>query len=196
MKIIYFGSSEKNGVVVKNVVRELDFLYEERLELNHFFRMDEKLKKEILNNDYKKIYIISIDEKRLEKCLKLIEFIRHNDWHSEIILIKEGNVILTNHGKANFHRIFDVISHNMDLTNTLKDDISLICQHLDGRKTFNFRNRDMNLSIYLEKILYIYRDTEERKIVIVTDNNVHTINMGLKDSFYLLDKRFKQVRLE
>ncbi len=192
MKIIYFGCSEKNYTVVKNVIRELDFLYEERLYLEQFIKFSSKLKKEILNTDYKKIYIISIEALFLTKCLKLVEYIRNNDWHSDIILIKDGNVLLTTKS-FNIPKIFDVITKSNELEEKLKMDISLICDHLDHRKSFNYKNRDMLLNIYLEKILYIYRDTLERKVMIVTDNNMYALNMDLKDTFYLLDERFKQV---
>ena len=193
MKVIYFGSSEKNYAIVKNVVRELDFLWEERLELEQYLKLCSKLKTEILTSDYKKIYIISLNEETLTKCLKLVEFIRDNDWHSEIILIKDGNVVIKNHSGVDIHKIFDVINSTNEINNLLKDDLSLICDHLDQRKAFKYKNRDMYLNICLEKILYLYRDTGRRKVIVVTDNNVHAINMDLKDTFYLLDQRFKQV---
>ena len=191
IKIIFIGSEERNYAVIKGVLSELSFLYEGTLELKKYFKMCLQLKEEILDADCKKIYIIEVNSNNYSKSFNLLKYLRQNDWNSEIILIKDGLVTFEKTWDG-ICKVFDVIESNL-VKDRIRKDLNLICTHTDSKKTFNFKNRDMNLSIYLEKILYIYRDTDSRKVVVVTDNNLYTINMGLKDVFFLLDKRFKQV---
>lgn len=189
-KIILIGSEDKSYAVVKNVVSELSFRYDDDLNLLKYEKITDSLKQEILKNDSKKIYIVNT--KLLNSSKDILKFIRENDWHSDIILINGQEAVLSESWEG-IHNIFDVIGSKDDLDDSLKKDLNLIFKHNCYDKTFNYRNRDMNLNIYFEKILYIYRDTEERKVVVVTDNNLYTINMDLKDTFYLLDNRFRQV---
>lgn len=187
-KIILIGSERSNYAVVKRVVGELDFLYNDNLELKYYGKICSELKEEVLCNDDKKIYIINVDLVNHT----LVKFIRDNDWHSEIILLKGENAMLEKEWQ-NIHNIFSVIDSKNLSDCVLKDNLNLIFKHCCQLNSFKFKNRDVNLNIYFENILYIYRDTGERKVVIVTDNNIYTLNMGLKDTIFMLDKRFKQV---
>ena len=58
---------------------------------------------------------------------------------------------------------------------------------------FLYQNRKFSLRIYYDSILYIYRDTVERKSVIVTDNNNYSLGVSLNEMKDLLDSRFKKV---
>ena len=51
----------------------------------------------------------------------------------------------------------------------------------------------MDLQLYLHSIRYIYRDKEDRKVVIVTDSSSFYINLGVKEILSMLDERFKMV---
>lgn len=186
------GSEEKCYKLVRNVISELDFLYENTITMKQYQKICPGLKEEILNKENQKVYIIDLGKKDLNRKYQLIKYIRENDYHNEIILVKDNEAILDSSWN-NLHNIFDILNLSSKEHIKLKNDLELIFKHMGEQKCFNYQNRDMNLSIYLENILYIYRDTEERKVVIVTDNNLYSINMGLKDVFYLLDERFKQV---
>lgn len=192
IKIILIGNDEKNYAVVKRTISELDFLYNDELKLIRFSRVCQTLKDEVLSTDHKKIYIINVKLVNQTRRFNVVKFIRENDWNSEIILLKDKDAILDKTWQG-INKIFDIIDISNKDETILKNDLSLIFKHNCDSKTFNYKNRDVNLNIYFEKILYIYRDTGERKVVVVTDNNIYTLNMGLKDAFYLLDKRFKQV---
>lgn len=192
MKIVLIGNDERHYAVVRKVVSELDFLYDDELKLVHFNKLSCELKEEIRKCDDKKVYIININLVNKLSSFNLTEYIRKYDWNSEIIILKDNDAILENCWNS-IRRVFDIIDCNNNYESLMKDDIKLICSHSCKEKKFSFKNRDIHLNIYFEKILYIYRDTGERKVMIVTDNNVYNLNIGLKDTFYLLDKRFRQV---
>lgn len=189
IRVLLISNDEKNYAVTKRVISQLDFLYEGQLELVRYAKISSSLKEEICNLSCPKIYILNVKEINQVKLAKLASFIRKNDWHSEIILVKDNDFILSQNWN-NIPKLFDVIT---DRGEELGKDIKLICNHIGSGKTFNFQNKKVNLNIYLENILYIYRDTKTRKIVVITDNNVFNLNMDLKDALLLLDNRFRQV---
>lgn len=192
MKIILVSGSNKDYAVTRSIVCGIDFLYDENLNLIHYMKINDCLKEEVKKSDFKKIYIINMGLFQNDNYHCLIKFIRDNDWNSEIILLKPKSTTLEKCWKG-IKNIFDIIDSECNYINILKSDLEIILKHRCKCKYFNYRNRDVNLNIYYEKILYIYRDKDERKVRIVTDNNTHTVNIGLKDTMELLDNRFKQV---
>ncbi len=192
IKIILIGCEGQYYAVIKSVVSQLDFLFESDLKFARYENEQKELKEEILNCEHKKVYLIHVGIENQDTLFKWVKFIRDNDWNSEIILLKEEAVHL-NKSWQKVCRIFTVIDINVDFGKVLRNDLKMILDHLCEEKTFRYKNRDMNLSIYFGRILYIYRDTKDRKVVIVTDTNTYTLNIGLKDTFCLLDERFRQV---
>ena len=58
---------------------------------------------------------------------------------------------------------------------------------------FIYHGRNVDLHLYYKEILYIYRDTEDRKIIIVTTHNKFSVNLGIQETMDKLDSRFKIV---
>lgn len=191
IKILYIGSDEGSFRVVKKVVCELEFLYEESFLLEKYSCINSQVLKEVKNIDCRKIYIVDIERVAEKKYYQFVKYIREWDWNNEILLIRDGSFILEKRWQY-LSNIFSIIDRG-DGYHVLREKLQLICRHKAYDKVFNFHNRDINLNIYFEKILYVYRDTGQRKIVIVTDNNIYTLNMGLKEAMQMLDERFKQV---
>lgn len=55
---------------------------------------------------------------------------------------------------------------------------------------FVYKTNNIELNLYYKSILYIYRDTAERKLVIVTDSNKYMIGLSIKEIIPYLDYRF------
>ena len=114
------------------------------------------------------------------------------DWDSEIIFI-------TNHDKMfetvhrNVYEVFDFIEKYHELEKRLAKDLKIIISKNVDKKIFSYKGRNIDLQLYLHAINYIYRDKEDRKLVIVTDKSSFTINLGVKEILDLLDDRFKMV---
>ena len=75
----------------------------------------------------------------------------------------------------------------------LEEDLTVISKRNFDKEKFVYENNKISLQIYLKDILYIYRDTVERKLVIVTTNNKYLVNLTMKEMLDRLDYRFKQV---
>lgn len=74
----------------------------------------------------------------------------------------------------------------------LEKDLDIIFKKDFDNDMFVYNNRFFDLKIYYRSILYIYRETNERKLVIVTDTNKFKIGITLTEMLDLLDDRFKQ----
>lgn len=156
-----------------------------------FSKITPELKKEIQNVDERKVYILDIELANKVSGITIAKLIREVDWESEIIFI-------TNHDKMfesthrSVYEVFDFIEkfHNFD--KRFKKDIKEIIKRNFDNKMFKYNANNVELNIYYRSILYIYRDTEERKLVMVTPTNKYKISITIKEMLDLLDKRFVQ----
>ena len=168
------------------------FSIDEEVVIKTFNKYDSNLNKEINNASERKIYILDIELDGNKSGIQIAEQIRTNDWESQIIF-------MTNHDKMfetvyrKVYEVFDFIEKFHDFKQRLVKDLKLILSKNYNNKMFVYRSRNVDLKIYLKNILYIYRDKEERKVIIVTDNNRYTVSIGVLDIMKYLDSSFALV---
>ncbi len=156
-----------------------------------FSKITDELKKEIQNVDEHKVYILDIQLANKISGITIAKLIREVDWVSEIIFI-------TNHDKMfesayrNVYAVFSFIEKFHDFDRRFKKDIRAILKRNFDNKMFKYNANNVELNLFYRAILYITRDTEERKLVIVTPTNKYKITMTIKEVMDLLDKRFVQ----
>ncbi len=190
VKFILVDDDKNELEHIKSLLNEI---VEDDKEICCFSKVTTELKQEIQNTDSRKVYVLDIELGNSKVSgISIAKLIRAIDWESEIIFI-------TNHDKMfesvhrSIYEVFDFIEKFHDFDKRFKKDILAILDKNFDNKMFKYQsNNNIELSIYYRKILYIYRDTEERKLVIVTDNNTYIVNMNIKDILLQLDKRFKQ----
>ena len=157
-----------------------------------FNKYCEELQSIISNNDMRTVYILDIELENSKSGIEIASMIRENDWDSEIIFI-------TNHDKMfetahrSVYNVFDFIEKYHDLHKRLAEDIKLILSKQSDKKIFSYKGRNIDLHLYLQSIKYIYRDKEERKVIIVTESSKYSVSLGVKEMLDLLDSRFKMV---
>ncbi|MDD4705839.1 MAG: LytTR family transcriptional regulator DNA-binding domain-containing protein [Bacilli bacterium] len=150
------------------------------------------LQKVIDDCSVQKVFILDIDLGESISGLEIAKKIRKNDWDSEIIFI-------TNHDKMfeviyrNIFKVFAFIEKFISLEERLGECITTIINQKSDLGKFCFSNNKIDIQIYYKDITYIYRDTEDRKLIIITTNNKFLINMSIKDILKNLDSRFKQI---
>ena len=174
---------------VKDIIREVTFDSDEEIVIDTYSKYDSKLDKEINNNNERKIYILDIELDGNKSGIQIAESIRSIDWENQIIF-------MTNHDKMfetvyrKVYEVFDFIEKFHDFKSRLAKDLKTIISKNYDNKLFVYRSRNVDLKIYLKNILYIYRDKEERKVVIVTDHNKFTVAMGVQEIMGYLDTSF------
>ncbi len=189
IKFIVVDDDKDNLEYVKNIIREVTFNSDEEITIMTFCKYDSKLNQEINNTSERKIYILDIELDGFKSGIQIAEQIRSIDWENQIIF-------MTNHDKMfetvyrKVYEVFDFIEKFHDFKARLIKDLKLIMDIEFNNKLFVYKSRNIDLKIYLKNILYIYRDKEERKVVIVTDNNRFTVAIGVSEIMDYLDDNF------
>ena len=175
---------------IKKIIRTSNF-HNKNIELKYFKKYSRSLQQEIDDTSERKIYILDIKLADSISGINIALKIRKDDWDSEIIF-------LTSHHNyfekvyRNIYKVFDFIEKDNHMSERLTKDITDIINQKYDVKMFKYSNRQIDLQVYLKDILYIYRDTIERKLVIVTTHSNFLVNKNISDIIQNLDERFIQ----
>ena len=137
-----------------------------------------------------KIYILDI-ETPSGSGIDIARIIRKKDVDSVIIFLtgheELGNVILKNDLMfLSFINKFD------DFENRLNHSLNLALDILNKRQIIRFQDRNIIYTINLNDILYITKDSFERRTVIKTDYTEFKVSKSLTEIISMLDDRFVQ----
>jgi len=137
-----------------------------------------------------KIYLLDI-ETPSKSGIDVAREIRRKDVDSVIIFLTAheelGNIILKNELMfLSFINKFD------DFENRLNSSLEKSLDLLNKKNTIRFSDRNILYTININDILYITKDSFERKTIIKTDYNEFKVNKTLLEIVELLDDRFIQ----
>ena len=176
----------------RKLLNEVLFSANIEYDILEYSHLTEELKT-VINNSNPKVYIMDIDLNSKVSGLDIGKYIRNYDWDSEIIYI-------TNHDKMfekvfrNIYKVFDFIEKFDSMEERFKNDINQILLRKWDKKKFTYSNNRISFEIYLDDILYLYRDTVERKVAIKTvKGNIFYVNKNINQIIEDLDDRFVQV---
>lgn len=176
-----------------NVVKIVDeFMKRRKLEYKNYI-YDDYNKKFYNIVDKKipfKIYLLDI-ETPSGSGIDIARKIRKNDVDSVIIFLtgheELGNIVLKNDLMfLSFINKFD------DFNNRLSNSLSKALDLLKSRKIIRINDRNITYTIDINDILYITKDSYERRTVIKTDYNEIKVNKSLAEIIEMLDDRFIQ----
>lgn len=192
IKFVIVEDEKDSTKQIKEVINKIKYKIDQEVKTYEFTGFNKNLANMIDNVDERTIYVLDIELKNSKSGIEIASLIREKDWNSEIIFI-------TNHDKMfetvyrNVYNVFDFIEKYHDMDKRLYNDFKTILKQNVDKKMFSYKGRNVDLEIYLNSILYIYRDKEDRKLIIVTDSSTFTISMGVKEILEMLDERFKMV---
>lgn len=191
IKIIIVEDEDKWIELYENVIHELLFDSNKEYKIYVYKKFTNDLKKLINDNSEQKIFLMDLELDVKPTGMDILREIRENDWDSEII-------VLTNHDRMfetvhkEIYKTFDFIEKFDNLEKRLKKDLKKIIDKKHDFNKFIYQSRKLSLQIYLKDIIYIYRDTIDRKLIIKTTNNEFVVTMTFEKLLKMLDKRFKQ----
>lgn len=191
IKIVIVEDEDKWIELYENIVNDLLFESNKEYKIFSFKKYNSDLKALIKDNSEPKIYLMDLELDIKHTGMDILREIRENDWDSEII-------VLTNHDRMfetvhkEIYKTFDFIEKFDNFEKRLKRDLKKIINKKNDTDKFMYETRKISLQIYLKDILYIYRDTIDRKLIIKTTNNEFIVSMTFNDILKLLDHRFKQ----
>lgn len=189
IKIIVVDDDTKMHDDVRRIIRKVIFSYDTEVKIINYTKIDKRLEEEIKDTTYHKIYLLDIELANNASGIQIARKIREKDWDSQIIF-------MTNHDKMfetvyrSVYQVFDFIEKFHDFDVRLENDIKTILSMNFDNKMFTYSGKNVDLQVYLKSILYIYRDTNERKVILVTDNNEFIVGLTINEIYEKLDDRF------
>lgn len=175
------------------IIKVIDKIYmnnDEYYNVREFSHFNDEFSK-IISDGVPKIYILDIEIKNDISGIDIARKIRSVDWQSVIIFITSHNELGYEALKAqimllDFISKFDNCEANLELT--IKNAIS----NVNKRSTLKFNFDGVSYIIHLDDILYIVKDTVDRKCIIKTTYNEIIVNKSLSyfedklsDKFYM-----------
>lgn len=192
IKFIIVEDDKKWVNEYERIINDIFFKSDKEYDIFSFTKYNEDLHNLIVDNSEQKIYLMDLDlEFSKVSGMDILREIREVDWDSEII-------VLTNHDRMfetvhkEIYKTFDFIEKFNDMEKRLKKDLEKIEKRKYDKGKFIYNNRKISLQIYLKDIVYIIRDSEERKLIIKTTNNEFVVNMSMQEMLEKLDNRFAQ----
>lgn len=189
IKFIIVEDEQKYIEEYKRIINDVCFKSDTDYEINEFTKYDKNLKTLIEDNSEQKVFLMDLELDKDHTGMDILREIREDDWDSEII-------VLTNHDRMfetvhkEIYKTFDFIEKFHDMEKRLKRDLNKIIKKKYDVKKFLYSNKRISLQIYLKDIIYIYRDTVDRKLVIKTSNNEFIANLSIQEILTKLDSRF------
>ncbi len=148
---------------------EFDILFFER-ETDTFIELVE-------NHDSNYIYILDFELPNTT-AIEVARRIRKKDWISPIIIFTVNGGMAYDTFKQRL-QILDFVNKQFEAEKNLHELFDICLKQLNVRENFKYKIGKVDYSIYFDKILYIYKDTVERKSVIVTDKNEYKVSLNL-----------------
>ena len=190
VNIIICDDNEKDRKNIKSVVSNYMNKKDIDYDIHIFEDYNEKFYNIVNNKLPFKIYLLDI-ETPSKSGIDVARDIRIKDIDSVIIFLTAheelGNVILKNDLLfLSFINKFDNLSNR--LNKTLDKAMNL----LNKKNTIRFYDRGILYTINLNDILYISKESFERKTIIRTDYAEFKIGKTMREIVLMLDERFKQ----
>lgn len=164
----------------KNIIYQIKEYNQNKFDINN-----------ITSNNYK-IYLIDISEETIYYGINIAKKIREQDPNSEIIFLGSLDIIFEPIFKS-VRKIYCVIDKISTIKDRLREELNIIINNYLVINSFFPLDKKGNIQICQDDILYIYRETTERKLYIVTNRDKYPINMNLKEAIELCNEHLKQV---
>jgi two-component system, LytTR family, response regulator AgrA len=174
----------------KKIINKLMMPYDFEYSIKIFNDYNADFKNIITKKTQNKIYILDI-ELPSKSGIDIARKIREKDWESTIIFLT-AHYDLGLEAIKNRLMLLDFISKFNDYEENLKNAIEIAIKIINKQKTLDFEYDKVFYKIKLDDILYITRDSVERKTIIKTVYSEYKINKKITDIFKKLDCRFFQ----
>ena len=190
LNVIICDDNEKDRNNAVKVVKEFMTKNKNKYELHVFNDYNKNFYDIVQRKIPFKIYLLDI-ETPTSSGIDVAREIRRKDVDSVIIFLTAheelGNIVLKNDLMfLSFINKFDDFENR--LNNALKKSLELLKQ----KNVIKFMDRNILYTININDILYITKDSFERKTIIKTDYSEFRVNKTLADIIAMLDNRFIQ----
>ena len=190
INVIICDDNEKDRTIITNIVKNFMTKNKKEYEVFTFSDYNNDFYEKVKNKLPFKIYLLDI-EVPSRSGIDVARDIRMKDVDSVIIFLTAheelGSVVLKNDLLfLSFINKFD--NFEKRLNNSLEKSLDL----LGNKNTIKFLDKNILYTINVNDILYITKDSFERKTIIKTDYAEFRVSKSLADIMKMLDDRFIQ----
>ncbi len=190
INVIICDDNNKDRINVIRIVKKFMEKYNKEYSIHSYDDYNSEFYKIIETKLPSKIYLLDI-ETPTKSGIDVAREIRRKDINSVIIFLTAhdelGNIVLKNDLMfLSFINKFD------DCENRLNNSLMKALNILNKKNTIRFFDRNVLYTININDILYITKDSFERKTIIKTDYAEFKVNKSLSDIVKMLDNRFIQ----
>lgn len=154
-----------------------------------FFEKETKELNDLIEkNESNYIYILDFELPNTT-AIDVARKIRKNDWVSPIIIFTVNGGMAYETFKQRL-QILDFVSKQFEAEKNLTELFDICLKQLKVRNNFKYKIGKVDYSIDYNKILYIYKDTNLRKSVIVTESHEYKVPLNLVNVKELLNEDF------
>ena len=185
--MVEFIICDDNTVIrnnVKNVVSKLMMKNKTEYKINVFKDYDDNFMSKINKTDSNKIYILDI-ETPTRSGIDVARKIRDKDKQSTIIFLTSHDELAHTVLKSRLN-FLTFISKYDDYESNIEEAVIEALKYVGIKRTLEFNEFGVSYNIPLDNILYITKDTFDRKTVIVTEYNEFKV-------YYALNKILKEL---
>lgn len=157
--------------------------------IHEFNRHNKEFENYINNTDASKIYILDIEMPGSISGIDVARRIRKTDWDSIIIMV-------TSHAELGYEALkaqimlLDFISKYDECEKNLEVILQKAVKKIDSKKVFNFKSSGITHRLYLDDILYVTKDTVDRKCIIKTAYNEFFVSKNMNEMIAELGQTF------
>ena len=174
MEFVICDDEKRYRTIERKIIDKLLINNDSYYHVTEFEKFDNDFKK-LVKTGKSKIYILDIEMKEGLSGLDIAREIRKKDWESVIILV-------TSHNELGF----EADNCEASLEKAIKRAISQV----NNKKTLTFSSDGISYIIHLDDIIYIMKDTVDRKCIIKTVYNEIAVNKTINYILGILDDRF------
>lgn len=173
---------------INEIIDKIYMKNDEYYHVNLFDKFNKKFEN-MINDGNKKIYILDIEIQDSISGIDIARKIREKDWDSTIIFI-------TTHAELGYEALkaqimlLDFISKYDNFEKHLETTIRKAITKINRDNVLKFNFDGLSYIIHLEDILYIVKETVDRKCLIKTLYNEIEVNKSLSYFMDNLDDRF------
>lgn len=174
--------------VTENIIVKYMMKNDYEFNIHKFERIDKNFDK-LIEDDKNYIYILDFQLIGMT-AIDVARKIRKVDWISPIIIFTVNGGMAYDTFKQRL-QILDFVNKQFQAEKNMFELFDICFEQLKVRKSFKYKIGKIDYSIDYDKILYIYKDTIERKSIVVTDKNEYKLSIPLNEIKTKLPKEFK-----
>ncbi len=190
--MISFAVCDDEKEFRKTVVKTIDKIFMKNTidyEIREFSGYDKSFELFIDQPLTSKIYILDIEIFNSISGIDIARKIRKNDWNSIIIMVTSHADMGYDALKAQI-MLLAFISKFDECEKNLMTVLKKAVLKIDSKKVLVFETNGISHRIYLDDILYVTKDTVDRKCIITTTYNEFAVNYTMNQMIEELDGRF------